>query len=230
MYPHVYNNAQQAFEQLFEHILDDGRVKSGTKYIRNVNIELVRPDLNEIKTPWRKWSKKYAELEWDWYLSGNRDPKIVEERAKLWSKMKDDEGKVWSNYGWWWQQNDQLENCIKLLQKDELTRRAIISHYSPFIPIKDYEKDTPCNVVLNFYVEHGDLSVTIFARSIDLVFGFCNDQYCFSRLLMQMAGRLKLYVGSMHYMITDLHIYEKDFNRKTNYAKEIEEANASQGR
>src|SRR5687768_2849605 len=104
MFAHQFGSAQQAFEFLFDLIMLKGENKGdGTRTLRNLNIELVSPKHNEIKTPWRKWSKTYADLEWEWYLTGNRDPKMVEERATLWKTMKDDEGKVWSNYGYWWQ-------------------------------------------------------------------------------------------------------------------------------
>lgn len=218
MYPHEFGSAQNAFEFLFDTIMRSGRIKGdGTKAINNINFELTHPDRNEIKTPWRKWSKEYADLEWEWYLTGNRNPALVEERAKLWKKMKDEEGLVWSNYGHWWQLNNQFNNAIELIRTNPLTRRAFIAHYDPNIPIKAYEKDTPCNLILNLYQIQGDLNLTVFARSIDLVFGFCNDQYCFSMLLMNAAKLLRCHLGSLHFMITDLHIYERDWNRKLNY-------------
>lgn len=218
MFAHQFGSAQTAFEFLYDLIMRKGELKGdGTKAMYNLNIEIVNPKIPDINTVWRKWSKEYAELEWEWYLTGNRDPAMVEFKAKLWTKMKDEQGLVWSNYGYWWQFNNQLNNCIEELRTNPLSRRAFIVHYSPGILKEYYKQDTPCNLVLNFHTYKGDLNLTVFARSIDLVYGFCNDQYCFSKLLVQTALLLKCHVGNLTYMITDLHIYQKHWDMKTNY-------------
>jgi thymidylate synthase len=140
---------------------------------------------------------------------------MVAKSAKIWDSIRNEEGLVFSNYGYWWIRGGQYEKMIQLMSSNIKTRRAILVHYSPD-EVSDFSKDTPCNVVLNFHVEDDmRLNLTIFARSIDLVYGFCNDQYCFSRLMWKTAQRLGgLPIGTMHYFITDLHIYEKHYNLK----------------
>lgn len=218
----VFNNAQQAFEFFFDYINESlFYEKSGTRYIKNVSFTIVNPNENIIGTDWRKWDKSYADLEYDWYKTGNRNPEMVEKRAKIWSQIKDDAGYVNSNYGNWWQRNMQYSRMLMLLAKNPETRRAVLVHYD-VDEIDNYQKDTPCNIVLNFHVDHNKLNMTIFARSIDLVYGFCNDQYCFSRLQMDTAKMLGLELGTSHYFITDLHIYEKHYrmNQRVNYNNE----------
>lgn len=211
-----YINANLVFQQMFDHIVLNGRMKNGTRYIRNVNFTILSPWDNIIKAEWRKWNHSYAQLEWEWYKSGDRDPTQVEKVAKLWSTMKDDSGYVNSNYGYWWKRGDQFQLAMKELRLRPHSRRAIITHYSPD-EVKSYEKDTPCNVVLNFYIEDEKVHLTIFARSIDLVYGFCNDQYCFSKLLMYAAEILDRGCGTMNYFITDLHVYEKHWEMKNKF-------------
>lgn len=205
-----YITAQAAFEHLFFHIKYSGELFANktTKAIFNVSFEILYPLERNIETSWRRWKESYAELEYQWYLSGDRNPEVVEHEAKIWTSIKDDSGYVNSNYGWWWLRNDQLKRMIEILKTDPESRRAILVHYNPD-NIQDYTKDTPCNVVLNFYIHKKELHMTIFARSIDLVFGFCNDQYCFSRLQEDVAMQLGITAGSSHYFITNLHIYEK---------------------
>jgi thymidylate synthase len=53
--------------------------------------------------------------------------------------------------------------------------------------------------------------MTVTMRSNDLVFGFCNDQYCFSNLQKMVALRLKKEVGWYYHFAQNLHIYEKHF-------------------
>lgn len=212
----VFATAQGVFEYFYNYILEFGRQKNGTRYLRNMAFTITNPEDKMIETPWRKWKHDYAELEWQWYLSGDPRPRLVEGVAKLWASIKDDRGYVNSNYGYWWNRNGQYLRMIKLLQNDPSTRRAVLIHYS-VDEVQHYDKDTPCNLVLNFYIEDSKINIAIFARSVDLVYGFCNDQYCFSKLLERVSNDIKTPVGILHYAITDLHIYEKHWAMKSNY-------------
>lgn len=206
-----YVDANAAFLNLFSYVRSQGVQVKNTKAVFNTMFTLIFPSSNTIEVPWRKWKPDYAELEWQWYLTGNRNPEMVEQRAKIWGQIKDDQGYVNSNYGNWWLRNNQLDRMLSMLKEDPFTRKAILVHYNPD-EVQDYSKDTPCNVVLNFYRENPntkDLCMTVFARSIDLVFGFCNDQYCFSKLHELVADKLGLSIGTCTYMITNLHIYDR---------------------
>jgi thymidylate synthase len=44
-------------------------------------------------------------------------------------------------------------------------------------------------------------------RSNDLWYGFCNDQYCFSRLQLLVADELGLLVGKYFHFAHNLHLY-----------------------
>lgn len=204
-----FQRAEDAFEFYFKCIMMQGEERSGTKVLFNQLIRLQFPDQNQITTPWRRWKEDYAAKEYEWYKTGVRTTDMVAEAA-IWERMKDKDGLVYSNYGYFWNMNGQLQKMITLLKTDPLTRRAIISHYD-INEIDRYVMDTPCNVILNFYIHNSQLHLTVFARSIDLVYGFCNDQYCFSRLQSDIADELKIPVGFMNYMITNLHIYEKHY-------------------
>ena len=52
----------------------------------------------------------------------------------------------------------------------------------------------------------------MFARSIDLVYGWCNDQYTFAKLMEKVSSELKIPVGAMHWHITNLHIYPRHYS------------------
>jgi thymidylate synthase len=207
----TFATAQSAFEFFFKFIMENGIDYNGTKAIFDTGIKLHYPNENEIYTSWRQWSEDYAKLEYEWYKTGNPDPSIVAERAKIWKHITDPvTGTVNSNYGAAWIKSGQLEKVKQMLKQDIFTRRAVVVHYD-INEIDKYKLDTPCNLVLNFYIVNNQLNLTIFARSIDLVFGFCNDQYCFSRLLMDVADELRLITGSMTFFITNLHIYERHY-------------------
>jgi thymidylate synthase len=214
MFNKSYYNAEFAFEDLYDKIMAIGEERNGTKTIHNVLIELQSPTNNLIKTPWRKWNRNYAALEFDWYLSGNPNAQEISEQAKIWKSMMDENGNVNSNYGYQWQRNDQLKKVIDMLRNDPLTRRASISLYDGK-EIDKYKNDTICTYAINFYIDRNNhLSMQVMMRSNDLVFGFCNDQYCFSELQFIVANELKLEVGKYFHYVCNMHIYERHYDLK----------------
>lgn len=201
-----FDTATKAFEYYELMIKAKGLPFDNTKALFNESFVLTDPVNLNIATKHRKWSLNYANREWDWYKSGDRSIKKIKDYAPIWDKMHDGDELVWSNYGWWWQQNEQLSKIIKLIRDNPRTRRAIVVHYNPWL-LDSFTHDTPCNVVLNFWVYCGKLNLTVFARSIDLWYGFCNDQFCFSRLMDQVASATELQLGEMHWFITNFHLY-----------------------
>lgn len=207
----MYKNPTEAFELLYQDIMNEGVDFTGTKAKFNQSFTIQNPLHKVITTPERKFNQDYAEYEWNWYREGNRDAKEIAERAKIWKQMMiPGTTEVNSNYGYFWNYNQQLKKVIKDLQLNKETRRAIVVHYL-VQEMDQYKYDTPCNDVLNFYIKDDQLHLTVFARSIDLVFGFCNDQYTFAKLMEHVSQKIDYPVGQMHWFITNLHIYPRHF-------------------
>lgn len=211
MFCKSYNTAQDAFEDLYEYIIEHGEFRSNTLAIHDCMVKIWYPSLRDINTPWRKWSKDYAEYEWQWYLSGDRSGLEISKKAKIWQHMLDENGNVNSNYGYQWNRGDQLNKVIEMLKKDPSTRRASISLYDGK-EIDQYEKDTVCTYAVNFYIEGEALNAQVMMRSNDLVYGFCNDQYCFTKLQELVAQRLSKRIGSYTHYVCNMHIYERHYN------------------
>lgn len=209
-----FRNSTNAFETLYELIMTYGERFSGTKAMLNASFEVTNVLDREIKTPERNFKTEYADYEYQWYVEGNRDALEISSMAKIWKNMMiPGTTEVNSNYGYFWKYNDQLQRVIELLKNDAGTRRAIIVHYD-INELDRYKYDTPCNDVLNFYVtEDWKLHLTVFARSIDLWFGFCNDFYTFSKLMEYVSKKTGYEIGGMHWFVTNLHLYEKHWNK-----------------
>lgn len=209
-----FKTPTDAFEMLYNDIKALGEDYAGTKALFNQCFTIEDPSQKVIETPQRKFNKDYADYEWEWYLKGDRNANEIAERAKIWKLMQvpDTGGEVNSNYGYFWNYNDQLDRVIKDLKRNKETRRAIIVHYD-INELDRYQFDTPCNDVLNFYVRDGYLDLTVFARSIDLWFGFSNDQYCFAKLMELVSKETGYPVGEMTFMITNLHIYPRHYDK-----------------
>ena len=213
-----FNTAEEAFEVLYDRIMQTGfNTHVGTKALYNVGFTILKPEIKEINTPWRKWNPKYAEREWRWYLSQNRSVEEIKKHAPIWDKMHGGDNIVNSNYGWQWGRNNQLDKCIEQLKKDRNTRQAWISIFDG--KEKDqYQYDTPCTLAIGFSSHPyliNSLNMTVLMRSNDLVYGFCNDQFCFSNLLIVVANELNMNVGTYFHFAHDLHIYKEHFNLKS---------------
>lgn len=201
-----FKTSTEAFEYLYCLVLHFGENFDNTKALFNIGIKLENPCENEIKTKWRKWSKSYAQYEWEWYLSKNRSVAEIKKRAPLWDKMHSGDNLVWSNYGWQWNRNDQINYVINELKRNKESRKACISIYDGK-EHENYKFDTPCTLSIHFQIIDNKLNMTVNMRSNDLIYGFCNDQYCFSNLLKLIANELRIETGWYYHFCSNLHIY-----------------------
>lgn len=209
-----YKNATEAFEDLYGFIMSQGIYTNvGTKAVYNVGFYLLNPEQRVITTEWRKFSEKYAEREFAWYMSGDRSVENIKKYAPIWDKMHGGDNIVNSNYGYQWMRNGQLEKCIKQLKENKDTRRAWLTIFDGKEK-DDYMYDTPCTLSIGFDIKPliGTLDMCVTMRSNDLVYGFCNDQYCFTKLQKMVADELGVPIGTYYHFAHDLHIYRKHFD------------------
>ena len=206
-----FKTANDAFVHFKDLIPKIGIQFDDTQALFNVGFYIDKPMDNLIKDKDRNWKWSYADAEWQWYLSGdNNISKLGELYGKvpeIWKRMADKEGFVNSNYGWQWERNDQLENVIDLLKNNSKTRQAAISIYDRKEGYM-YDNDTPCTYAVQFTIIGQKLNMCVTMRSNDLWYGFCNDQYCFSKLQLLVADKLELLVGNYYHFAHNLHLYD----------------------
>ena len=207
-----FKTANDAFHNLYWRIKADGINFADTKALFNVGFEIQEPRANAIlnSTVKRNWSIEYAEAEWQWYLSGDRNisrlGKLYGKVPAIWKRMADAEGNVNSNYGWQWNRNGQLDKVIGQLQNNPDTRQAAISIYDGK-EMRDYSYDTPCTYAVQFTILNNKLNMSVVMRSNDLWYGFCNDQYQFSNLQKLVAHETEHDVGTYYHFAHNLHLY-----------------------
>jgi len=205
-----FKNANIAYEYLHDRIIRDGVDFAGTKALFNVGFYITDPMDNKIINKERNWKLDYAEAEWQWYLSSDRNiAKLGDLYGKvpeIWKRMADADGNVNSNYGWQWERTSQLSIVVQMLKDNPDTRQAAISIYDAK-EISDYTNDTPCTYAIQFTILHGRLDMCVTMRSNDLWFGFCNDQYCFSRLQEMVSKRLNIEPGVYYHFAHNMHLY-----------------------
>jgi len=205
-----FRNANTAYEYLHDRIIRDGVDFGDTKALFNVGFYMTDPMDNRITNRERNWKEDYAEAEWQWYLSGDRNiAKLGDLYGKvpeIWKRMADKNGNVNSNYGWQWKRNGQLTEVIDMLKYNPDIRQATISIYDG----KEWDRyinDTPCTYAVQFTILNGRLDMCVTMRSNDLWFGFCNDQYCFSRLQEMVSKRLNIETGVYYHFAHNMHLY-----------------------
>jgi len=208
-----FKNANEAFKHYKKHIIYDGVQFDNTSALFNVGFYIDKPMYNLIEDEDRNWKLDYAEAEWQWYLSGDRNIKKLGELygkvPEIWKRMADRDGNVNSNYGWQWQRDNQLDNVIAMLKTNPRTRQAAISIYdAKEINYGHYTHDTPCTYAVQFTIQAQHLNMCVTMRSNDLWYGFCNDQYCFSKLQLLVADKLELLVGDYYHFAHNLHLYD----------------------
>ena len=205
-----FKSANEAYEYLHDRILQEGIPFADTKALFNVGFYLQNPYLKDITNAERKWNKAYAEAEWQWYLSGDRNiSKLGDLFGKvppIWQRMADKDGNVNSNYGWQWKRNNQLDKIISKLSSYNDTRHAAISIYDAK-EINTYDNDTPCTYAVQFTIIQNKLCMSVYMRSNDLWYGFCNDQYQFASLQELVAKRLDIELGWYYHSVHNMHLY-----------------------
>jgi len=209
----TFRKANDAYEYYHDKIIREGEDFGDTKALFNVGFYLDYPMDNKITNEERNWKLDYAEAEWKWYASGDRNIKrlgeIYGKVPEIWKRMADTRGNVNSNYGWQWRRNDQIGAVVHMLNEYPDTRQAAISIYD----CKEWDKyqhDTPCTYAVQFTILSGKLNMSVVMRSNDLWYGFCNDQYQFSKLQENVLRRLlnkDIKMGDYFHFAHNLHLY-----------------------
>ena len=206
----VFRNANEAYEYLHDKIIQEGIEFGDTKALFNVGFYIADPKDRKIINRERKWNEDYAEAEWEWYLSGDKSIFKLEDLygkvPEIWKRMADSLGHVNSNYGWQWKRNDQIDMVEQMLRQNPDTRQACISIYDGK-EISDYAFDAPCTYAVQFTIVNNRLDMCVTMRSNDLWYGFCNDQYQFSKLQELMAFRLDIETGVYYHFAHNMHLY-----------------------
>lgn len=176
----------------------------------------------------RKPNYDYAKREIEWYESQSLYVKdITGDVPKIWQMCADKDGKINSNYGWCifsYENGSQYEHCLNRLLDDHHTREACMIYTRPSMQTdcnKNEMHDFMCTystqVFLNPINEFGyDLDYTVFMRSNDAVYGFCNDaiwaKHVRDKLVTDLNNRgLTVFPGKIIWNAGSLHVYERHF-------------------
>ena len=170
----------------------------------------------------------YAKREIEWYESQSLYVKdIPGDVPKIWQSCADKDGKINSNYGWCIFSNEngsQYDHCLNRLLDDHHTREACMIYTRPSMQVDcnsnemhDFMCTYATQVFLNPINEFGyDLDYTVFMRSNDSVYGFCNDVIWAKHVRDKLVADLNkcgltAFPGKIIWNAGSLHVYERHF-------------------
>ena len=170
----------------------------------------------------------YAKREIEWYESQSLYVKdIPGDVPKIWQACADKDGKINSNYGWCIfsdENSSQYDHCLNRLLDDHHTREACMIYTRPSMQVDcnsngmhDFMCTYSTQVFLNPINEFGyDLDYTVFMRSNDSVYGFCNDVIWAKHVRDKLVADLNkcgltVFPGKVIWNAGSLHVYERHF-------------------
>jgi thymidylate synthase len=220
----IYRNVTEGLRDLCAQVMTHGAEvpsRAGlTKELTHVHVELTHPLEREITLQGRGHSLPAQIAETMWVLAGRNDVEFLGHYLPRSPDFSDD-SKVWrAGYGpriraFQDLQGtiDQLGFVVDLLNQDRGTRRAVMSIWDPRVDTQP-GKDIPCNDWLHFLPRDGRLDLHVAVRSNDLIWGWSGINHFEWSVLLEVVARLTGFeVGSLHFSISSLHIYEQHWGK-----------------
>lgn len=164
-------------------------------------------------------NEDYVRREIEWYesrsLNVNDIPPPV---PQIWKQVATPEGLINSNYGYliYSPQNYyQFQSCIKELQNNPESRRAIMIYTRPSIQT-EYNSggmsDFICTNTVQYLIRNDQVHAIVNMRSNDVVFGYKNDRAWQKHVLFLVSDALRIPMGDIIWQVGSLHVYERHFN------------------
>lgn len=194
-----------------------------------------KPGYCWMDIPSRKFNPFFALAEVVWILTGKGSVKWISYFNSRMATFADGDApelhgaygvrlrRVSHNTGGHWQEPiDQIAEVRRKLLADPTTRQAVMSLWDPVRDNVDVSKDYPCNNVVYYSLRDGVLNQTVVIRSNDLVWGTPYNAIQFSHLQALVAGEVGAEIGTLTYVVQNLHYYFDEY--KMTLANLLEQA------
>src|SRR5574344_173534 len=154
-----------------------------------------------------------------WFLKGDTNIKYLNDNnVHIWDEWADENGDLGHIYGYQWRSwpyysfkdqtvkyYDQISEIIKELKSNPNSRRLIVNSWN--VGDIDNMNLPPCNMMFQFYVADGKLSLQVYQRSADMVVGGPFNIASYSLFVLMMAQVTGLKPGEFIHTLGDAHIY-----------------------
>jgi len=224
MMKHGYFAPMIQYQELLQHILDNGATKTdrtgtGTKscfgYQMRFNLQEGFPMVTT-----KKLHLKSIIHELLWFLKGSTNIQYLKENGvSIWDEWADEQGELGPVYGKQWRSwegangktIDQISEVIEQIKKTPDSRRLIVSAWN----VADLPEMAlmPCHTLFQFYVADGKLSCQLYQRSADVFLGVPFNIASYALLTMMVAQVCDLEYGDFVHTFGDVHLYSNHFEQ-----------------
>ena len=218
---------QEEYKALLAGIYHGGKNKNdrtgtGTKSVfgRTIihDMELGFPILTS-----KRVSFNAARTELLWMLHGRTDLKYLEDNGvKYWrpdyERSGRTDGTLGPVYGKQWRDFngvDQLENLIKDISINPISRRLMVSAWNP-AEMSDMVLP-PCHYGFQVYINNGEMDLIWTQRSVDVFLGLPYDIAIYGLLLEMLAKGAGLKPGQLIGQLGDCHLYNNHLEQAKEY-------------
>lgn len=200
----------------------DDRTGTGTKSVfgRTIihDMELGFPILTS-----KRVSFNAARTELLWMLHGRTDLKYLEDNGvKYWrpdyERSGRTDGTLGPVYGKQWRDFngvDQIENLIKDISINPISRRLMVSAWNP-AEMSDMVLP-PCHYGFQVYINNGEMDLIWTQRSVDVFLGLPYDIAIYGLLLEMLAKGAGLKPGQLIGQLGDCHLYNNHLEQAKEY-------------
>jgi len=160
-----------------------------------------------------------------WVLAGRNDLSFIQAYLPRMAAFSEDGNSLSGGYGPRirnWKGVDQLKSVASTLRHDANSRRATISLFDPARDHEQTQKDIPCTSVLQFTNNSGALDLTVYSRSMDILWGSAINFFEWTIFQEAVALWLNMPLGMYNHVAGSLHIYGEYFARGRRFAQEPE--------
>ena len=164
-----------------------------------------------------------ARTELLWMLHGRTDLKYLEDNGvKYWrpdyERSGRTDGTLGPVYGKQWRDFngvDQLENLIKDISINPISRRLMVSAWNP-AEMSDMVLP-PCHYGFQVYINNGEMDLIWTQRSVDVFLGLPYDIAIYGLLLEMLAKGAGLKPGQLIGQLGDCHLYNNHLEQAKEY-------------
>jgi len=171
----------------------------------------------------REPNLEYIDREIEWYETQSRFIYAMRnEPPAIWKSVADINGYINSNYGWCVFSPDngsQFKHCLKELQRDPDTRRAVMYYTRPTMHTDQHTNgmnDHMCTFAVQYFIRTHDgddprLDAHVYMRSNDAVFGYSNDVAWQKHVHTHLSQSLNIPKGKLYWNAASLHVYPRHY-------------------
>lgn len=170
-----------------------------------------------------------SEAWWPFRVRGNEDHKVDEKFShtypeRMWPRFanvgetRPNGRKVYVPHNGVRFEYGDLQDVVKLLCKNPLTRQAFLPIWFPEDTGAVDGQRVPCTLGYHFLIREGRAEIVYYIRSCDLLRHFTDDVYMACRLLQWVVGKLRdngidVNASSLIMHISSLHVFRGDYPR-----------------